>query len=209
MTLKVPLRVAVNQAVSYGNPRAMNKKIAISAAVVIIAAAASSYASPYLTMHQMRSAIESGDADAFSSHVDFPALRESLKAQIMALFGKKMASATGEQANGFAALGMMMAVGLANSVIDTMVTPSGVMTMMAEGKTKPPAPGAAKQSNASSEVAPQKPVDYSVGYKDWSTVVATANQDGGEKGSFIFKRDGLWSWKLAAVHMPLDKVSSE
>jgi Protein of unknown function (DUF2939) len=43
--------------------------------LAVVALVATSYASPYWTLREMRNAIAEKDADAFSSHVDFPALR--------------------------------------------------------------------------------------------------------------------------------------
>ncbi|RQZ27473.1 DUF2939 domain-containing protein [Burkholderia sp. Bp9090] len=200
----------------------MKKKALIAGVIVIAIGGVTSYASPYITMHQMRSAMVDKNADAFSSHVDFPSLRESLRAQFAALMQVKMTNSADMKDNPFAGLGMMMAMGFANQLIDTMVTPSGVMTMMAQGSAKPvhpdvPPSSAGKseegQANANGEVTPHASndspqVDYSVGYKDWSTVTATARKGTEDQVTFVFKRDGLWSWKLAGINLPVDKLSA-
>lgn len=101
-------------------------------------------------------------------------------------------------------------------------TPAGVMAMMAQGTAKPVPPAAPQplaesssneQGNANGGTAPQAPagkpqVDYSVSYKDWSTVSATARKGTEDQITFVFKRDGLWSWKLAGVKLPVDKLSA-
>ncbi|MBN3794269.1 DUF2939 domain-containing protein [Burkholderia sp. Ac-20392] len=198
------------------------KTVMAIAGIAIAVGVASSYASPYITLYQMRSALADNDADSFSSHVDFPSMRESLRAQVMTMMHAKMANSPEMNGNSFADLGMVMAMGFVNQAIDTMVTPAGVMTMMAQGATKPahasvPAspPGPSETAHAESDggTAPQttssKPkADYSVGYKNWSTVTATARKGTDDDVTFIFKRDGLWSWKLSAVNLPIDKFGS-
>ncbi|WP_423371291.1 DUF2939 domain-containing protein [Burkholderia sp. LMG 32019] len=198
------------------------KTLMAVAGIAITAGVATSYASPYITMHQMRSAIADKDADSFSSHVDFPSLRESLRAQLMAMMQAKMANSPEMKGNSFADLGMMMAMGFVNQAIDTMVTPAGVMTMMAQGAAKPahasvpasaPEPSETAHAGSNGGATPQTSsstpkADYSVGYKNWSTVTATARQGTDDEVTFIFKRDGLWSWKLSAVNVPIDKFGS-
>ncbi|WP_423392711.1 DUF2939 domain-containing protein [Burkholderia sp. LMG 21824] len=195
------------------------KTLTTIAGIAIVVCVASSYASPYITLYQMRSALTDNDADSFSSHVDFPSMRESLRAQLMTMIHAKMANSPEMNGNSFADLGMMMAMGFVNQAIDTMVTPAGVMTMMAQGAAKPahysvptPAPEPSETAHAGSDgrTAPQttssKPkADYSVGYKNWSTVTATARKGTDDEVTFIFKRDSLWSWRLSAVNLPIDK----
>ncbi|OXI91054.1 hypothetical protein CFB40_12175 [Burkholderia sp. AU31652] len=48
----------------------------------------------------------------------------------------------------------------------------------------------------------------SVGYKNGATVAATSRKGTDDEVTFIFKRDGLWSWKLSAVNLPIDKFGS-
>ncbi|WP_250865598.1 DUF2939 domain-containing protein [Caballeronia sp. INSB1] len=183
----------------------MKTKIAVSVGVLVVAGVASSYASPYLTMYQMRNAMLTHDADAFSSHVDFPAMRESLRAQFMTMMHAKMAASSDLKNNPFAGFGMMLGVGIVNQMIETMVTPAGVMALMAKD---------AKAATSSSEASAQStgtqtnPTDsqakprYSIDYKDWSTVTAAFGDTSDQKGEFVFKRDGIWSWKLAALTLP-------
>lgn len=156
------------------------------------------YYGPHWTLYRMRAAVESRDAPAFSSHVDFPALREDVKGQLMI----KMASVMQKDEmknNPFAGLGQMLAVGMVNQMVETFVSPAGVMMMMSEGKASvqkdapavPPPIGSGKE-------APK----YDVSYTDWSTVVLRST-DVSAAGAFVLKRQGLFSWKLAAVQLPV------
>jgi len=173
------------------------KKTHALAAVAVAAAllALSSYASPYWTLHRMKTAIAEKDADGLSEHIDFPALRTSFKAQMTAMMNQRMGSA--ESANNpFAAMGQMMGAALIDRMIDAAVTPAGVMAMMEAGKVKP---GARPAPQADGEAAKER-LDYSVDYRGWSEVaISTSKQDAGR---FILKRTGLWSWQLSALELP-------
>ena len=49
------------------------------------------YASPYLTISRIRRAASAGDADTVNAHVDFPALRESIKGGLGVAMAQHMA----------------------------------------------------------------------------------------------------------------------
>lgn len=198
----------------------MNRKIATAAAGVLVAAAAlASYASPYWTLHQMRAAIDAKDVGAFSSYVNFPAVQDSIKSQLAASMRKKLGGAGEAQDNLFANFGMAIGTGVINRMVDSLVSPESVMGMMARGRTSasgvllgqlPPqssgADSGTQQSAASRdnhEDGGQRP-DYSIRYKNCSIVTATAKQGDTEQGKFIFKRDGLLSWKLVGLDMHMD-----
>lgn len=179
----------------------MNKKIVVAAIAVAVVAGAV-YASPYWAVHQMRQAIIEKDAPKFSEHVDFPALRENLKAQFMANVAEKMNSEEVKD-NPFSAFGQMMAVGFVNQMVETMITPSGVMVMLESAKAKAPL-DAGKQpapAGASTTGNDRKPVEYTLSYQGWSTVKAHAKDADASTGTFIFKRDGLLGWKLSGIEL--------
>ncbi|HZU50853.1 MAG TPA: DUF2939 domain-containing protein, partial [Sphingomicrobium sp.] len=54
-----------------------------AAALMIFAAIAWYFESPAWTLRNMKAAVDAQDADALSSHIDYPALRSSLKAQLL------------------------------------------------------------------------------------------------------------------------------
>lgn len=186
----------------------MKKTSAIAiAAAVATSLAVTSYASPYWTLHQMKAAIEHKDADRLSEHIDFPALRESFKGQMMAMMNKRMASP--EMANNpFSGIGQMMAVALINPLIDAAVSPAGVLAMMESGKVRPATPGSPQADPATPrDQAAQEKLDYSVDYQGWSRVAIS--QPGQDAGRFILKRTGLWSWQLSALELPRSVLESD
>ncbi|CAG2141311.1 DUF2939 domain-containing protein [Cupriavidus numazuensis] len=177
----------------------------MAAAIAVIAiGAATSYASPYWTIYQMRSAIETHDAEKFSRYVDYPALRENLKGQLLSSLKGQMQSPALKD-NPFAGLGQMIGLAMVNTIVDTMVSPAGVMALMAGEKpaTRSPAP----QSPAPAPEAPRKEaakdaLKYDVSYRSWTMVQATATKDNGDQIIADLRRDGLWSWKWVGIKIP-------
>ncbi len=180
--------------------------VPIAVAIAVIAAGAS-YASPYWTVYEMKSAIDARDAEAFSPYVDFPSVRESLKGQILGKFQEKMAKAQ-SGSNGFAAFGAMLGMGIVNQVIDTMVTPDGVMAIMSSGtastdKREAPSPSVSSAPATPEAASPGSRTDanakYDIGYQNWSTVIASARNGDSSSVRLVFKREGIWSWKLSGI----------
>lgn len=180
----------------------MKKTPAVAAAAIAAVLALSSYASPYWTLHQMKSAIDDKDAERLSEHIDFPALRESFKGQMMTAMNRQMSSP--EMANNpFAGVGQMMAAALINPMIDAAVSPAGVMAMMESGKVRP-----APQQTPKADTSPARDEPgYAVDYQGWSRVAIS--QPGQDAGRFILKRTGLWSWQLSALELPASLLKAD
>jgi hypothetical protein len=174
----------------------MKAKTAVSGAITLVALlAAASYFSPQWTMRQMKVAIEDGNAERFSEHVDFPALRESFKGQFAAIMDRKLGAAEGNR-NPFSKLGQVMAAALITPMVDAMVSPAGVIRMMQSGSVKPSTP----ESDTNKEQESNDDAHYAFSYRSWNKVAVRSTKD--DAGSFILTRDGLWSWKLSAVELP-------
>ena len=83
-------------------------------------------ASPYLSFWQFRAAVQSRDAAAISSRVDFPAVRASLKRQLVARF----ANHAGSQKHR-----INLGPTLIDAIIDAYVTPEGIAALLANPET--------------------------------------------------------------------------
>lgn len=175
----------------------MKTKVIAGAAAVCVAAAGLVYASPYLALRSIAKAIENKDADTVAEYVDFPALRESIKGQMLVRMQSEMDKSPEMKNNPFAGFGQMLAMGLVDKMTETLVSPAGVMLMLEKGRPGKPADVAAAGVGVDTQGSkPRK--DFAVDYQGWSKVfVHPKNQPGG----FIFKRDGLMGWKLVAVKM--------
>nr|WP_244106174.1 DUF2939 domain-containing protein [Paraburkholderia phenazinium] len=187
-----------------------------------------SYASPYLALNRLKRAADARDAQTVSEYVDYPALRESLKEQVSGLLTKKLeARASG---NPLAALGAMIGAALIGPLVDAYATPDGVAALLngmpprgdptqrppvpqdtvanapaspanstPAATTPTPAPPVAQTADAST---PPQPPQTTAGYRGINEFVITYQHGVGDtRYSAILRREGLFSWKLAAVDL--------
>ncbi|WP_420993789.1 DUF2939 domain-containing protein [Cupriavidus sp. 30B13] len=201
-------------------------RVSKAALAAALAVAATSYASPYWTLYQMRAALEARDADRFSRYVDYPALRESLKGQLTAALERKLGAPLLRDTP-LAGIGQAIGQAVINTMIDTMVSPAGVMALMAGEKptaapapSTPPAPPASAPApqqdkggarpQAQPEQAPgqekkeaaREALRYALSYRGLNRVEASATTNNGERIVIGLARDGLWSWKWSSVALP-------
>lgn len=177
----------------------MKHRIALaSAAVLALALGALLYVSPHFTPRNMGKAVEARVAEAVAAYVDFPALRESVKAQVLARMVSKLDKAGGGD-NPFANVGKLLAAGMVNPLTDALVSPTGVMLMLMLKNGKPGQPAdiaAAGVSVDTQTPAPRK--DYVVDYQGWAQVFVHRK---GDESGFVLRRDGLFTWKLTGIRM--------
>ena len=174
------------------------KKITIAAAVAVIGVAVTAYASPYYALHQIKTALAERDADALATHVDFPALRASVKAQLEASMARSI-EATAGSGNPLAALGQSIASAMLGKMVDTMVSPAGVVALVNKSAVSPQA-GADARADAPADGA-QKKADYSAGYAGVNTFVVRAQDGNAQEGALVLQRHGVWGWKLSSIEI--------
>lgn len=190
--------------------RTSHLSIAVAAVLAVVAAAL--YASPYWTLRTLHTAVQDQDATTVAKHVDFPALREDLKGQLLLKMQQDMATRPGAESQPLSGLGQMFAMGLVNQMVDGLVSPTGVALALKNGAVLrgmasgiPAAAGTeAPQGTESSDGQPQPQPknpqrDFTVRYDNWSTVQVQPKD--GSKGGFTMHRDGLLSWKLVALDL--------
>ncbi len=173
----------------------MSTKIKLSLAFILIAFSTWFYFTPHLAVIGMKSAAEAKDAAKLSSYVNFPALKDSLKAS----FNAKLASeVTKEKDNPFAALGGALAAALINPMIDALVTPESLAMMMKGDKPQ-------LTENTEKTKPSDSDADISMSYESFDRFVVTVKKKGTteEPLGLVFNRDGLFSWKLSALRLPM------
>ncbi|MFD1709866.1 DUF2939 domain-containing protein [Ottowia sp. GY511] len=174
----------------------MNRKVFLGAvAFLLLAFGVLLYASPYLTLRSIGKAVERQDAEAVSAYVDFPALRDSVKAQVLARMqpGPDQAGAD----NSLGGIGRMLATGVVNQLTDALVSPAGLMVMLKNGKPGSPADVAAAGVGVDTQPSSSRK-KYTVDYQGWSQVFVHPE---GEPSGFVFRREGLFAWRLAGLKM--------
>ncbi|AOJ74307.1 DUF2939 domain-containing protein [Burkholderia ubonensis] len=111
-----------------GRPRRLKPLLIVVLAAVVIAAIGCAYASPYVALGRLKSAIDARDAQAVSEYVDFPSLRISLKQQVTDELMRRIDAK--RQNNPFAAIGALIGSALIGPLVDAYATPEGVAALM-------------------------------------------------------------------------------
>jgi hypothetical protein len=163
------------------------------AAILLLALAAGWYVgSPWYTLGEMRAAARSDDADSFDSHVDFPALRADVKAQL----GARIQAHVHGGGLG-ASLGAALGAALVGPLVDAAVSPAGVRAAF-DARRENAAGGGASQPLVK---LPRDPAIHRLGLSEF-LLVSRAHPDSG----LVFRRDGL-GWKLSGVRLPAEEAS--
>ncbi|RJF97962.1 DUF2939 domain-containing protein [Noviherbaspirillum saxi] len=182
------------------------KRLAAAALTLAILLVLASYFSPHWTLYRMRSAIENRDYESFSSYVDFPALRSSLKEQVTGTTGRKP-GVNPNHGNSLESLTETIVNGLAGPLIDVMLTPPGIIEMLHVGK-----PGITRNVVVSTLTqVPDATVlpAMTVSYRGWERVVFRGANLPAESGNFVLRRQNLWTWKLAEVELERQSGKAE
>lgn len=159
------------------------------------------YASPYIILNSIKNALKENDSEKVSAYIDYTSVRQSLKDQMNAYMLKEI---TTKEANGWEALGAMMASTLAEKMVDAAVTPEG-MTLMLQGKDL------RKSLTGNREDTPKERTDtpkieYRTRYLSMNIFEVTfKNKENDSDVKIIMERDGL-SWKIKIV-LPMDEIN--
>ncbi|OXI73224.1 hypothetical protein CFB81_07790 [Burkholderia sp. AU28863] len=100
----------------------------VALVVALIAALGYAYASPYVALGRLKSAINARDAQAISEYVDFPALRISLKQQVTEELMRRIDAM--KKNSPFAVIGALIGSALIGPLVDAYATPEGVAALM-------------------------------------------------------------------------------
>jgi hypothetical protein len=173
------------------------------------------YYAPHLTVRAMQRAVERGDAAALARHVDFPAVREDLKAQFATAASARFG---GDGRGGWRDVGAALASTAAAPAIDAIASEQGLLLLFAgRGLAREwlPAPAAPSRADVDVDVdadthgSDLRRID--AGYTDASTFVVRADIGGDPAlpATLTLRRHrGLW-WKLSGIALPLGKRAED
>ncbi|CAG9220393.1 DUF2939 domain-containing protein [Burkholderia vietnamiensis] len=113
---------------SAGRVRRLKPLLIAMLIVAVLAAIGYAYASPYVALGRLKSAIDARDAQAVSEYVDFPSLRISLKQQVTEELMRRIDAV--KKNNPFAVLGALIGSALIGPLVDAYATPEGVAALM-------------------------------------------------------------------------------
>ena len=178
----------------------MKKWIAL-ALVVLLALAAYVAAGPYLAINGIRQALAEQDAGRLKRHVDFPAVRVSIKAQLEDAMARRMGSDA--QSNLFGAFAMGVGRNLMGAGVDAMVTPLGIGALLQGRSMWKQSMGDTVNGDTFGAAVPADPLSSAVHeYESPSRFTATVLDEDGDPVVFVFRRQGL-QWKLADIRLAL------
>lgn len=159
---------------------------------------------PYRTLAAIGTAVQADDAAALSAHVDFPALRASLKDQMRDRLARRYGEAAGDSTLGLLALGV--AGTAVDGAVEVMVTPLGLGALMqgrmlwrdAREAFDPPA---AAGPDGTSAVAGDPLQGATHRFESTSRFTATVEDPEGRPLVLVLTRQGL-DWRLSDVRLP-------
>ena len=164
------------------------RKIMAVVLVILIAAGAWWYFSPIWTLQSMRNAAKDHDTARLSEHVDYPALRENLKASLPRYVASQAAKISDNAAGKF---GAVIAGAVLRPVIEATISPEGVEAMFAaESSTR----------GRLSEHVPVTAGDHPVISRDGLSSFRVHGEDP-SRGALVFHLEGL-RWKLVGIDLP-------
>lgn len=153
---------------------------------------------PALAVQGIIGAARAGDATALEQRVDFPALRDSLKAEMNARMRAEVREELRGEDRGLAALGMILAPTLMDSAVDVFVTPDAVAAMVSSAE----APGPDQDRTSPGEGDPD--IQRSYGFRGPNTFVVTLTdpERADQPLKLLLERRNLVQWKLAGIDLP-------
>jgi hypothetical protein len=167
------------------------------------------FATPYLTLRAIHSAVEQRDTRALAGHFDFPVLKESLKSGLRSKITERLARThhNDPYGNALGAAGVQLAVQAIDPLLDAAITPEGVALLL-QGRTgaseKRDSGRAGGRSPDPLAFLSSQPMQTVTGYKGFDTFTITlVEQDSGKEFiSFLLKRHGIATWKVSGVVFP-------
>jgi len=180
----------------------MGKTISAIVVVAVLSVGGAYYGSPYWAVYQMQAAAKAREGDRLAVYVDFPAVRESLKSQLQAMMLKRMQSQEVKDSP-FAAMGMMLAGGMLNLLVDQMITPESVAIMIDRGKAKTAAGEAIPAASDNSSVDSGKSPRVERRYEGMSVFKVELHdpQTDAPALTLVLNREGWFGWKLKAIRL--------
>lgn len=182
----------------------MTKLLLTIALALLLATGGYVVAGPYLAIHGISKAIEERDTAQLSRHVDFPALRVNLKAQLSDYVIRRGGPELQSSLLGAVALGV--AGNLAGAGVDTLVTPVGIGALLEGQGVWKRAIGDTAGGDTYAPPTPVRPLrDARHRYESVSRFTATTQTRDGRDIVFVLTRDGL-RWRLSNVILPLEQT---
>jgi hypothetical protein len=160
------------------------RRLLLFIVILVIAVGAWGFISPRLAAKRFRDAVQTGDAAGLNAVVDFPALREHLKADLR------------NHANPVSArLGTILGGAVNDELINQLVSAAGIIRLARYGTIE----ASVSPGSGGSQV-----VLVGMGYRDlanFGVTMGNTRRPAQNMVTFVFHRSGL-SWRLAQLDIP-------
>jgi len=182
----------------------MKKWIALLV-VVLLALAGWIAAGPFLTINAIREAVAEEDTAALAKHVDFVAVRRSLRAQVEDTLARR--AGVDAQNNPLGAFALGLANQAAGGIVDALATPAGIgAVLQGRGLLHRLSGGGVDPNDGLSHVPPPDPLrDASYRFESPSRFSATVRNADGDPVVFVLTREGF-KWTLTDIQLPLQAL---
>ena len=161
-------------------------------------------ASPYLTLYQLKSAVDAKDTATLINAVDFPQVKTSIKEQLKTKVAQELPAL--DAADDGALLGAMFATAMVDGVVDAVITPKAVELILDGkdiGKQLTLGDTATPQTDTA-DTATAQDWQYDLGYQSLDRFGVTLTKDNGKPVTVIMQRYGLFTWKIVDVRLPME-----
>lgn len=176
----------------------MLKRMAVFALLVLVLLVGAGVAGPYLTLYQLRTAIQEQDPERLADQVDFPTLRSNLKDQINARTAQAIPQLRDSP---LSALALGLTTQLADHAVDALITPTGLASLMA-GYGPRPATVPPADPDAPGTAPPADPFrDARTRFDSPNRFSVQARTRRGDLIHFVLSRHGL-KWRLSNILLP-------
>ena len=174
-----------------------NSKVPLAAAILLAALLAAWYfLSPFLLLRSLSFAVRNDDRDTIAADVDFPAVRDGLKQQLENYLQTRAAP---RKHNVFSNLLLQLAPAIGNQVIDAIITPDGVATILRQHT-------ASQTSGTSSRPALWHGSFSWIGPDHLRATYANARHSD-QPIALDLERRGLFGWQVTGLILPIREIA--
>jgi Protein of unknown function (DUF2939) len=186
----------------------MKKLFSLTAVLAVFALCGWFYFTPHLTLKSMKDAADSRNGEKLVEHVNFPLLREAIKARLNSKLSDR-ASKEG-QTNPLSGLSTALFAKMVDPLVEKMLTPDNLMTVFKGNASALPMgrPQGKDRDQGKSEEEPkgkESTQDISMGYESFNRFSASVKKKGSKDApvTIHLQREGIVSWKLIDIDFPL------
>ncbi len=182
----------------------MSRRLLTRLALILAGVFLTAYlASPVFAVRSLINAARTGDAARLERLVDFPAVRDDLKAQVNAQLVRRVREDPELRDNPLSGLGLVLAPSLLSGVVDAFVTPEALAAMVQTAEA-PDLIGDDGDVVLEPPAARHKDIRIGYGYRGLNRFAGTLTDRDRphQRIDLIMERRGVFSWKLAQVRLP-------